>query len=184
MLHPAVSLVAILLLAGCVPTDPIITPASEPDAAPIFASDEEALAAATDAFANYLSVSDEILSDGGVGAERLLKVATPTWVTEQAAGFEKAKRESLHTTGQTIFENVALQQYDRNSIDGTAVVRLYLCVDLSGVDVLDSNGDSIVSPSRPDRTPVEVTFDSPNNDSTSPLLVSSEDVLGGRDFCD
>ena len=59
-----------LLLSGCLPQQPTATPPPEATAAPIFASDEEALAAATAAYAAYLAMSDQILKDGGKDPDR------------------------------------------------------------------------------------------------------------------
>ena len=53
------------LLAGCLPTDPPVTPPPTSDLEPVFASDEEALAAAEEAYGAYLAAADEILSSGG-----------------------------------------------------------------------------------------------------------------------
>ncbi|MBX3092431.1 MAG: hypothetical protein KF801_07955 [Cryobacterium sp.] len=162
MLHPAVSLVAILLLAGCVPTDPIITPAPEPDAAPIFASDEEALAAATDAYANFVRVSDAIFQNGAVDTSGLTEVAVGDLLASTKKAFNDARERGLRSVGQTTFDQVSLQQFGDN-VSGEGVVVTYVCEDVSGVDVLDSHNKSVVSPDRPDRVLYEVTFDMSND---------------------
>ncbi len=179
----AAGLALVLLLAGCVPPDPIITPEPGPGATPVFASDEEALAAATDAFANYLRVSDQILAEGGANPDRLLSVATKEWVNAQSTGFEEARTKKLHSVGKTTFDKVSLQQYDSTAADGVGIVRLYLCVDLTAVDVLDANGHSVVSETRPNRIPFEVTFDKSSGPANDQLLVANEEKWGGRDFC-
>ncbi len=56
---------AVLLLSGCLPPQTTVTPTPEATAAPVFASDEEALAAATAAYAAYLAMSDQIFAEGG-----------------------------------------------------------------------------------------------------------------------
>lgn len=187
LLPPATALAAaltcVLVLSGCMPTDDIITPPPSPSTAPIFASDEEALAAATEAYAKYLEVSDQILADGGSNPERLLTVATRPLFDTQSTGFETARTENVHNVGRTTFDSVLLQQYDPSSTDGVGVIRLYLCVDLTNVDVVDENGQSVVSNSRPDRIPFEVTFDSVRDANGDELLVASQDKWGGRDFC-
>ncbi|MBN9149914.1 MAG: hypothetical protein J0H56_00650 [Micrococcales bacterium] len=179
----AAGLAVVLLLAGCVPPDPIITPEPGPGATPVFASDEEALAAATDAFAVYLKVSDQILAEGGVNPERLLAVATKEWFDAQSTGFEEARAKKLHSVGKTAFDKVSLQQYDSSAIDGVGIVRVYLCVDLTGLDVVDANGHSVVTDTRPDRSPFEVTFDLASEPASDELLVANEEPWGGRDFC-
>ena len=52
----AVTVTVAVLLSGCVPQGPEVTPPPESSTAPIFASDEEALAAATEAYEAYQSV--------------------------------------------------------------------------------------------------------------------------------
>ncbi|MEO7349354.1 MAG: hypothetical protein ABIW32_05800, partial [Terrimesophilobacter sp.] len=88
MLRPAVLLVATLLLSGCVPSEPVITPVPEPSVTPIFASDDEALAAATDAYAKYLEVSDAIFASGGQGIEQLSEVLAGKQLQVEKDGFE------------------------------------------------------------------------------------------------
>ncbi|HEX3679638.1 MAG TPA: hypothetical protein VHU90_07950, partial [Galbitalea sp.] len=59
-----VAVTAMLVLAGCVQPPPPVIPTSGPSAAPVFASDAAALAAAKKAYLAYLAVSDQILIDG------------------------------------------------------------------------------------------------------------------------
>lgn len=183
MLRPAAALLAVLLLAGCVPGDPVITPAPEPDATPVFASDDEALAAATEAYTKYLEVSDEILADGGTNPDRLLAVATAGWAEVQAEGFAKAMSEGLHSVGRTSFDNLSLEKYDSSSTDGQSILRAYVCIDVSNVDVLDKDGKSVVSEDRPDRSPAELVFDLVGS-SKPGLRVANVEPWGGRDFCE
>ena len=68
--HLGVGLLA-LVLAGCAPDVPAIQVPPTPTVTPLFASDEEALAAAEEAYAAYLAMSDEITSDGGERPERI-----------------------------------------------------------------------------------------------------------------
>lgn len=182
ILRPAVAVVAVLLLAGCLPPEPVVTPEPEPESAPVFASDEEALAAATEAYAQYLEVSDQILTEGGESPERLLLVATASWTEVQAEGFVKARTDGLHSVGRTTFDSFSIEHYDQTAIDGEAIIRAYVCIDVSEVDVLDSNGDSVVSSTRPDRSAAEVVFDWVQDPSQS-LFVAGVESWEGRDFC-
>ncbi|MCU1637074.1 MAG: hypothetical protein JWQ68_2313, partial [Cryobacterium sp.] len=61
---------------------------SEP---PVFATDEDALAAATEAYAAYLSMSDRILMDGGAQPERIREVATKPLADLEIAGFARVR---------------------------------------------------------------------------------------------
>lgn len=168
MLRPAGALAAVLLtvllLPGCVPNEPVITPAPEPSATPVFASDEEALAAATEAYAKYLKVADSVFANGGLDAHRMAKVAVGHQLEVETDGFSQAQEENLHSVGSTHFDNVSLQRYDAGSLTQTVVV--YLCEDISDVDVLNEAGKSVVSPELPKRSLYEVTFQLLNDSSS------------------
>ncbi|MCB1282027.1 MAG: hypothetical protein KDB18_10950 [Salinibacterium sp.] len=155
----AAGLAVVLLLAGCMPPDPIITPEPGPGATPVFASDEEALAAATDAYAKYRSVLDEIFTKGGNDLSKLATVATGDQLQVEMSSFAEIKNRGLHSTGGTTFTTQGLQQYDPGSPDGHSIVVAYICEDVSSVDVLNSSGESVVSPDRPDTSLYEVAFD-------------------------
>lgn len=164
MLSAAAAVVAIALLGGCVPQEPVVTPQPEPSSTPVFASDEEALAAATDAYARYLKVADGIFSRGGEGASELETVVTGHQLDVEQEGFAAAVAQGLHSTGSTVFDGVELQQYDRASL-GESVVVVYLCEDISGVDVLDRSGNSVKAHDLRSRSLYEVTFDLADGDS-------------------
>jgi hypothetical protein len=174
---------AVLTLAtatACSPTPDSIEPTSEPTVTPLFATDDEALAAATEAYANYQEVSDEILIDGGADPERLLEVATQDFLDIQIVGYEQAEAAGLHSTGGSMVDSTSLQFYDSKSTSGKSVVGIYGCTDVSRVDVVDASGASVVSPSRPDRSPFAAVFDQ----STHGLILAKEDPWSGSNFCD
>ena len=70
-------LLAAFMLSGCAST-PVPTPTSAtPTVAPVFATEEEALAAATEAYAAYQELIDRIFSEGGKAPSRIAAVVTP-----------------------------------------------------------------------------------------------------------
>jgi hypothetical protein len=150
---------AVLLvgLAGCVGPPSAPMPVPSPSSTPVFASDEEALAAAEVAYGEYVAVASQIFADGGADADRLRATATGEQLEADLAGFEEVARLGQHSTGATAFDQFVLQQYTPDSPRETVVV--YVCDDVTGVDVLDQEGNSLVSPSRPDLTTYEVSFD-------------------------
>ncbi|MCU1575736.1 MAG: hypothetical protein JWP70_440, partial [Leifsonia sp.] len=144
----------VITLAGCAtPASPLSSPTPSAMHTPVFASDEEALKAATDAYAAYLAMSDTILADGGANPERLKEVATGKALEAELKGFALARSRGWYTTGSSTFDRLRVQSIDR-SHSTQAVVTVYLCVDVSKVDVRDSGGVSVVSPSRPARSPI------------------------------
>jgi hypothetical protein len=149
---------AAVILAGCTKADPIVTPTPTPSSTPLFASEADALEAATAAYAAYVTLSDKIFSSGGVDADRLKSVATGKQLDANLAGFAEA--ESLHyrSSGNTTFDTVSVQRFDPGSNGGEPEIVLYLCEDVSQVDVVDGQGISVVSPDRPDRAGYEVAF--------------------------
>ena len=150
---------AIVTLAGCAAAPAPAPTTATPTTAPVFASDEEALAAATEAYANYLRVSDEILMDGGDRPERIRDVTTPEMAKSEIDGYIDAKARQLRSTGGSTFSNLQIQSLSVGGEAEKSVVTAYVCSDVSVVDVIDATGQSVVPPDRPDRTPFEVTFD-------------------------
>jgi hypothetical protein len=145
-----------------------------PSSTPLFASDEEALAAAERAYAAYVQSTDEILASGGIGVERLSDVATGRQLDTDSKEIRELATMGYRTVGSTVVSNVSLQEFARDQPDGEAVVSIYVCEDVSGVDVLDANGLSVVEDSRPDRVMYEVTFDAPDPHFAQ-LLVSKRE---------
>ena len=167
--------IAVLLMTGCLPQPDDVTPTPQPSSSPVFASDEEALAAAEVAYGEYEIVSDTIFSEGGVQPERLEEVAAGDFLVDSIHGFENVQSQGLRSVGSSKFDQVTLQQFDPTSAGGGIVVT-YLCEDVSEVDVLNSDGESVVSVDRPDRTYFQVTFDLADDGKT--LLVSGREVWG------
>jgi hypothetical protein len=180
----AVVCAAILLFscAGCAeePT-PQPTSNSPTAAAPVFASDEEALAAATEAYANYLDVADAIVREGGANASRITPYVSERLAASELESFASLRERNLRGVGESSYSNFTLQQTSLGGT-GTNVVSAYVCSDLSGTDVIDENGQSVVSPGRKAKTPYEVTFDVSPDDPQA-LVVASITIWNGGDVC-
>jgi hypothetical protein len=158
----------VLALSGCVPTaepDPI---PPTPTVTPVFATEEEALAAAEAAYREYLAVSDAIFHDGGNEPERLESVATGPFLAESVAGFIRIGEQGLRSLGSARLESIRIQQFEA---DGS--ITAYLCDDVSEIDVINEQGESVVSGARPPRTMFEVSFD-----YSEQLMISSRQVWG------
>jgi hypothetical protein len=109
-----------------------------------FASEEEALAAAVAAYGRFTSVSDEIGQAGGVGSERLMAVATGEFVARTIDGYRDWNDKGWRQIGSKTFHDASIQSIVPNG------VVVYLCEDISDVDVVDSTGTSVVSATRVD----------------------------------
>ena len=166
------ALVVALVLVGCVPTTTPASTAPKPSATPVFATEAEALAAATEAYAAYVRVSDEIFVDGGINVDRLRTVATGKQLKINLEGFAQAQAKNYKSSGGTTFDRVALQSFVPSQRD--AFVQIYVCDDVTLVNVFNSSGESVVSASRPDRTGYQVTF-SFSERSANHLLLSDKE---------
>jgi hypothetical protein len=175
---------AALTLTGCVPTsaEPAVTPSASASAsAPVFASDEEALAAARSTYERFVSTIDTVVAEKGQRPERIDEFAVPTLAEEEKQGVQEFVKNGFEISGRSLVTNAILQSRTENA-GGTNVVTLYVCVDISDVDVMDRSGNSAVESTRPDRTAFEVTFDSRDHQPVG-LLVSSTSIWNGGGVC-
>jgi hypothetical protein len=175
----ASSALATLLLAGC-GSAPVLPPTPAPTtSAPVFASEDEALAAATEAYAAYLEVSDAVSNDGGFEAERYGTVASGQALTDASKSAQQFVDAGAHSIGSTVFVVHKLQAWGDDPEVGT-YASLYICDDVSAVDVVGADGHSIVSHNRPAKTPFEVTVMCL---SSREIYVVSKEVWMGANFC-
>jgi hypothetical protein len=169
-----------LVLSGCVGTPaPTSTPsASSP--APIFASDEEALAAAVEAYELYSSASAEVTADGGAEAERVDPTVTQAYAVKLHDEFDALEDVGLTMVGTTKIEDAKLAEsgYDEQG----ASVSIYFCRDVSGVRVIGEDGADVTPSDREDRTPTQAFFVS-SSDDPAILLVDGVEQWSGEDFC-
>jgi hypothetical protein len=141
-----------------------------PSSTPLFASDEEALAAAEEAYAAYVSLTDEILAAGGQGVERLGTVATGRQLELDTAELRKVASLGYRAVGATATSDFTLQSYDSAASVGDAVVTAYVCEDVSAVDIVDRTGISVVRGDRPNRVKYALSFDSSDAEKNRLLL--------------
>ena len=177
------ALVLLTALVGCStpapPPEPTATPTT---AAPIFETDAEALAAATEAYAAFSALVDTIFQDGGAQPERIRSVASERLAQSTIADFESVASEQIRSTGTNRFDSVTLYSLNESAPEGIEVVTLHLCLDVSASDVVDATGISVAPPTRRLRTSVSVAFDwSPTEDGR--LLVGAQDILNSGDSC-
>jgi len=164
-------LLPLVVLAGCV-GPPVVTPVPTPTATPVFASDEEALAAAEEAYAAYLAVSDEVASDGGIGVERLEAYVTASQLEQARTDFGSLQKSGRRMVGSSAFDGIVLQSFDATRLT------VYLCLDVSGVRVFDGAGVDVTPVGRIARVPLEVGFA-----VHEALLLDSSEVWNGGSVC-
>ncbi|KQM58144.1 hypothetical protein ASE64_11380 [Agreia sp. Leaf210] len=81
----------------------------------------------------------------------------------------------LRITGATGLVYVEVADWDDSRI------RAYICEDVGAVDLLDSQGNSLVSPDRLSITPFEVEL---KRSQDSLFLLSERKVWTGKNFCE
>jgi outer membrane murein-binding lipoprotein Lpp len=168
-----------LLLGGCVQPAPVKTPQAHATVKPLFASDADALAAATKAYAAYLKMSDTIAQEGGAGPERLADLVTPKWLAHERTASAKLAQSKRHQAGSTSFDQPKLQRYSAGA-DGTATVVAYVCLDLSRAKLLDQNDAEVTPDGVQARFPFVVTF---VGVSAALLLLDRSESWDGENFC-
>ncbi len=175
------TLVVGLGMTACVGGEPLPTLPPTPDSTPIFGSEEEALAAAEAAYAAYLEMSNLISSEGGVDPERIASVAIDELFESSLEGFATLRNNQWRTVGMSVLTQSQLQFADLNATMGEEAVAAYVCVDVSGVDVLGPDGTSVVAPDRPDLQGFEVFFTLSDNGGY--LLPSSRAAWEASSIC-
>jgi hypothetical protein len=174
-----IAAVVLLTMSGCSGAPaPTAAPAPSSAAAPIFATDEEALAAAEAAYGEFESVSQAIASQSGADADRIADVATPAYVPDLLDEFAQYAELGIHVEGNATLDHFSLvqQELDESGIQLT----IYVCRDVSGVVVRDSNGADVTPADRDDRTPLIASLVGTN---PTDLAVDTVELWSGDDFC-
>ena len=166
-------------LSGCAGAPaPTPTPTVSASAAPIFASDEEALAAAEAAYERFLAASAQATSKGGPGVAGLAAVASGNAYVSQVESVEDYLNDRVHSTGRRTFATYALQSVVLGA-DEVVVVSFYVCDDLRGLDVLREDGSSVVASDRVVDVPYLVVVEGERES----MKVSEKALWERENFC-
>jgi hypothetical protein len=177
----AVACACSLLLAGCAASPTPQPTTNPPTVAPVFASDEEALAAATEAYANYLDTYDKSWADGDGSLEDFLGLSVGNAHDVDRASYEEWSSKNWRPTGATKFDSMELQAVSQTESRAWQI-QTYVCLDVSEGDVVDASGVSVAKPDRPLRLPLEVWFVT-KSVSSQDLWISESNVWSGKNFC-
>jgi len=167
----------VLGAAGCASAPKPAPTQVAPTVAAIFASDEEALAAATEAYANYLELSSTVAHEGGRNSQRMADVAVGEALDTETSSLEEMLNAGTVGVGELTFDSLKIQTAELS----TGRLSAYVCLDVSGSDVVDGSGASVVSSDRVNRLPLEIgfVFDPENRR----LLLERTRTWSGEDFC-
>lgn len=169
-----------LALSACTPeAEPSPEPTPTASTALIFASDEEALAAAVEAYEAYESTSHEIAMDGGNKPERIESAVTTEYAEPLKAEFSQYRDAGIHVEGPVSLYGYELVGYQE--VDGQMEVSIYVCRDVTEVSVLDSAGLDVTPKDRANVTPLQAFLT--GGTASDQLLVDEVELWSGDDFC-
>ncbi|QNE46253.1 hypothetical protein F1C58_04565 [Glaciihabitans sp. INWT7] len=170
-----------LMLSGCVPATPSASTPPKPTATPVFASEAEALAAATKAYAAYSAASDMVTSQGGANPERISPFVSVNQLSRELKGFKYYEENAVSSVGNTKFDSVRIETYS-GAAQKDFELSVLLCSDISAIRLVDSSGTNITPANVPNRSPLEVGFEL-GAPPKAKLIVSRSDSWTGTDFC-
>jgi hypothetical protein len=159
---------AALILSGCVQQPPSVIPNSTPTAAPVFATDADALAAAKTAYVGYLAAADAVNARGGRDPSSLSRWVSPGWFPTEARSYRDFAKTHETVAGTTTFTDFTFVRQSL-AVSGAAVVVAHVCLDIDKVKIKDASGATVVPAGARKRVPLQVSFVSKSRAST--LLV-------------
>ncbi|MFF2371666.1 hypothetical protein [Agromyces sp. NPDC058110] len=183
-LMAGIAVVIAVGLAGCSGgSDPSASEAPDASAAaptadaPVFASDEEALAAAVEAYEAYLDVDSIISADPGADVESIKEVVSDGYAKTMIDQYTDVRAAGLRFEGKVTYGGVRLAQWNGGSL---ASVQFYVCPDVSGIRIFNSENADVTPTDRDEVLPIVISTEA--NDQGS-LVVSGSDLWSGTDFC-
>lgn len=153
----------VLALAGCT------TPESpEPTPTPGFSSEEEAFAAAEATYRAYVDALNQVDLSDPETFEQLYDWTVGELNASDRKQFSEWHAQELTKSGEARVQGVTGDGYDRESGE----VAIEACYDVSNVDIVNADGESVVSAERPNEQPLEITL-TPSPDSATGLAIVS-----------
>lgn len=145
------ALFASVMLLACAPSP---APTPTPTAAG-FASEEEAFATAEQTLSDYIDASNLVRLDDTRSFEAFfaLSVGAQNDADRQRLSLYHAERYT--SSGATIVQGISADSWTPPE----GPVSLLVCLDVSDVDILSADGESIVASDRPNLQSVQFTFD-------------------------
>lgn len=181
--QPALAVVPLLVIAatlvGC--AEPTRLPPPEPSAAeaPLFSSDEEALAAATAAYEEYLAVSNLVFSEPPRDLSPLSDITTPEFLENERELAHLLNENGWTISGGSQLVGVELQQWFGDRLNSVTLL-IYACVDVSESRILDLDGADVTPADRSEAVTLEVEM---VGDSEGDLRVSRSELWANSQTC-
>lgn len=170
---PLISLCTLALLGaalvGC-----SSAPSPTPTPTPLFASEEEAFAAAEATYRAYVGALNSVDMANPQTFEPVFATLTGSAVASTKKTFSEFHSQNFHLTGETSFDSFEGVSADLEQ--GQLIV--LLCLDVSQVDLRNAEGDSLITPDRVDRQPMQVVFE--HDEATGTQRIASMKSDGGQ----
>ncbi len=148
-------MLALLVLAGA--TLSACTPAPEPSPTPTaaFASEEEAFAAAEEVYRAYIEASNAVDFQDPSTFEPLAEFTAGDYFSD-----EREQLSEMNARGYIRGGEIKIVEFRPTSAELSGIVTARVCSDVSGTTFTDANGEDLVPPDRPNRSALDLTFES------------------------
>jgi len=167
----AAAVIALLVLAltGCTTREP-----PEPTPTPAFSSEEEAFAAAEATYRAYVDALNQVDLSDPETFEPVYELTTGEANAEARETFSQMHADGWSVGGMSSPTAIQPRVVDGGSLDDVEVA---VCLDVSGVTLVDSEGTSMVATDRPQVQSMLVTLEA-GQESRTNMLISR---FAGRD---
>lgn len=169
---------SIAALASCSSPEHGVMPVPEPSVTPVFASEEEALAAAGDLYGKYVAFANALGQSGWADPSGFEAYVRGEALDDELSSAKSFAEKGWVQHGDAVFDTLSVQQYEDGG-PGLVEITVYVCSDVTAVDVIGPDGSSVVSPTRPDRQSLEVEMDDVDGD----LKIVRSDAWSSTSFC-
>jgi hypothetical protein len=137
------------------PTAVTSTPTAPSTAPSSMSPTDEAAARATATVHRYFAVLDDVRQDDSIPIARLASAMTSVELGAERRLIAHEREQGLRQVGRTSVAQLKVQSVNLDDSDPSAgkvpTVTVDVCWDVSNADLVDKNGQSVVSPSRADR---------------------------------
>lgn len=191
MPRPRVALASIacalvLGVTACSPTDAdgpggsAAPPSAAATDEPIFTSDEEALAAAVEAYEAYAEASARVANAGGEGSEAITPLVGAELDALVQEEFAALRESGLRSRGENVLYNPQLQEL--KTTGGRTEVAILYCRDVSGTQLIRADGSDATPAGRDLIQAVKVVLVSSDTEPAN-LIVSRAERWEDEEGC-
>lgn len=140
---------AVAALVGCTPA-----PEPEPTKTELFASDEEAFAAAEETYRAYTDALNQVDTRDPDTFEPVYQYSSGSFEASDKENLSWMHAENLTLGGETRVIEFVGTHISRDRSD----IQARVCIDVSAMTLVNPAGESQVNPTRPDTYALDVTF--------------------------